>query len=403
VTCPNSSLRHLRAFQLVAKLQNVRKAAEAVHLTQPAVTLAIAKLESQMDAVLFERSSRGTYLTTAGKLLSARVDRMFDQIDEALDAAGINRGNTASYASVIDRITRPQVRALCAIAGGDLANVDESVISRASVYRTARDLEKSLGRTLMVRTVNGLTTTEVGALLGRRLSIALQEINCALEEISAEGNRGFGELRVGALPLSGSFVLGSVINDLTQLYPDANLQVKVGEIQQLASDLQHGDIDMYVGLLPGGDESSTIEQEPLVALPYVIVARAGHPLASRQPLTYEDLDGYGWVAPGQYAARRATFDRLIGALQTKPNTVQVTSLAIMRLLLSSCDRLALITRFEFEQVKETGTLVELPFGPIEPIHSLGIARRSNWLPTPLHQKFIDLVRLQADKIVGSGV
>lgn len=403
VTCPNSSLRHLRAFQLVAQLQNVRKAAEAVHLTQPAVTLAIAKLESQMGAALFERSSRGTYLTSAGKLLVARVDRMFEQIDEALCVVGINRDNTPAYPSVIDRITRPQVRALCAVASGDLADVDESAISRASVYRTARDLEKSLGRTLMVRTVNGLIATEAGASLGRRLSIALQEINSALEEISTEGNRGFAQLRIGAMPLSGSFVLGKVLNDLTELYPDANLEVKVGEIQQLAIDLQHGDIDMYVGLLPGIDDSGAIEREPLVELPYVIVARADHPLAGRQSLKYEDLDGFGWIAPGQHAARRATFDRLTGELPHKPNTVQVTSMAVMRLLLSGSDRLALITRFEFEQVKDTGTLIEIPFGPIEPVHSLGIARRSNWLPTPLHQKFIDLVRIEADRIVASEI
>lgn len=401
MTCPNSNLRHLRAFQLVAKLQNVRKAAEAVHLTQPAVTLAIAKLEKQMGTVLFERSSRGTYMTAAGKLLAARVDRMFAQIDEALQVVGVNRANTTSYAAVIGRITRPQVRALCAIAGGDLANVDESAISRASIYRTARDLEKSLGRTLMVRTVNGLTTTEAGATLGRRLSIALQEINYALEEISAEKNRGFGELRIGAMPLSGSFVVGPVLNDLTQFYPDASLEVKVGEIQQLTADLQHGDIDMYVGLLSGTDEAQEIEQEPLVALPYVIVARSGHPLSCKTSLTYEDLHGYDWIGPGPHAARRATFDRLISNLARKPNTIQVTSLSTMRLLLAGSDRLALVTRFEFDQEKELGALVEISFGPIEPIHSLGIVRRSNWMPTPLHQKFIDLVRRQADRILES--
>ncbi|MCW1411315.1 LysR substrate-binding domain-containing protein [Rhizobium sp. 1AS11] len=397
----NSSLRHLRAFQLVAKLQNVRKAAEAVHLTQPAVTLAIAKIESQMGAVLFERSSRGTYMTSAGKILAARVDRMFDQIDEALASVDIHRGNTASYAAVIDRITRPQVRALCSVASGDLANIDESAISRASIYRSARELEKCLGKALMVRTVNGLTVTEAGATLGRRLSLALQEITSALEEILAEENRGFGELRIGAMPLSGSFVVGPVLNDLTLLYPEATLEVKVGEIQQLTTDLQHGDIDMFVGILSGGDDMAEIEREHLVVLPYVIVARSGHPLTRKSDLTYEDLEGYDWVAPGPHAARRATFDLLIGNLRRKPNTIQVTSLATMRLLLSGCDRLALVTRFELEQERELGTLVELPFGPIEPMHSLGIARRANWMPTPLHQKFIELVRRQAGKIIAA--
>ena len=61
-TAAGPSLRHLRVFQMVADLQSVRQAANAVHLSQPAVTQAITKLESQIGASLFDRRSSGTYL-----------------------------------------------------------------------------------------------------------------------------------------------------------------------------------------------------------------------------------------------------------------------------------------------------------------------------------------------------
>jgi len=36
--------------------------------------------------------------------------------------------------------------------------------------------------------------------------------------------------------------------------------------------------------------------------------------------------------------------------------------------------------------------VPVPFGPIEPAPAIGITMRSGWLPTAIHQAFMDLVR-----------
>ena len=44
----SASIRHLKVFESVAQLHGVRKASEEFHLSQPAVTQAIAKLEKQL-------------------------------------------------------------------------------------------------------------------------------------------------------------------------------------------------------------------------------------------------------------------------------------------------------------------------------------------------------------------
>ena len=396
------SLRHLRIFETVAKLQNVNKAAEVVHLTQSAVTQAIAKLEWQLHARLFERSNNGTYLTEAGRVFAARVEAMFAQIEEALTYIGAATPGQSS-ASIAERITRPQIRALSAIARGDVAGDPSNVdISKASLLRAARQLERCIGKPLLRQSADRLSTTEMGADFARKLRLAMREVELGIEEISDKAEQRDNRLRVGAMRLTGTFMVASVLNNLMTHFPNAQIDLRGGDRANLIEELRRGEIDIIVGLLFDPANSDRLIQEPLVPLPYVIVAQPNHPLAGRTKLTRADFEGYNWVAPNYDTARRAAFDRLAESLQIPPTaTIQTTSLPTVRFLLSESHRLALLTRFEFEHAKGAGDLITLPFGPIEPAPWLGITHRANWAPTPLHLQFIELIRREATKIAKS--
>ena len=59
----------LRAFATAARLGNLTRTAEALHLTQPAITAQIKALEEELGVALFERRPGGITLTRAGELL----------------------------------------------------------------------------------------------------------------------------------------------------------------------------------------------------------------------------------------------------------------------------------------------------------------------------------------------
>ena len=59
----------LKVFRTVAEKMNFRQAAEALYLTQPAITLQIKALEAELGASLFDRSGNHIALTAAGKAL----------------------------------------------------------------------------------------------------------------------------------------------------------------------------------------------------------------------------------------------------------------------------------------------------------------------------------------------
>ncbi|TDW96026.1 LysR family transcriptional regulator [Dinghuibacter silviterrae] len=68
----------LEVFYKVATLGSFTKAAEALYITQPAVTKHIRELESQWGLPLFERKGNTIHLTDAGQIVRQHAERIFD-------------------------------------------------------------------------------------------------------------------------------------------------------------------------------------------------------------------------------------------------------------------------------------------------------------------------------------
>ena len=77
------NLRHLRIFLSIAAHNSVTKAAELHHLSQPAVTQALNKLEQRTGAPLFHRTPQGLFVSELGRLFARRVERALAHLDAA--------------------------------------------------------------------------------------------------------------------------------------------------------------------------------------------------------------------------------------------------------------------------------------------------------------------------------
>ncbi|MBW7460722.1 LysR family transcriptional regulator, partial [Paenibacillus sepulcri] len=70
-----------RIFLHTAKVENLTKAAQQLHMTQPSVSYAIKQLEDSLDVKLFDRLSKGVKLTAEGAALLEYVEPSFALID----------------------------------------------------------------------------------------------------------------------------------------------------------------------------------------------------------------------------------------------------------------------------------------------------------------------------------
>ena len=104
----NITLRQLRVFAAVAKHHSFTRAAEELCLTQPAVSMQVKQLESQLDVPLFEHLGKKIYLTDMGQEVyhySRAVLQQLDELQSVLNSMkGLGKGklkisvaSTANY------------------------------------------------------------------------------------------------------------------------------------------------------------------------------------------------------------------------------------------------------------------------------------------------------------------
>jgi len=76
------NLNHLRIFYYAARERNLTKAAEALFVTQPAVTMQIKALEQYLEVPLFRKRGKFLELTDEGNMLYKYAERIFGVVDE---------------------------------------------------------------------------------------------------------------------------------------------------------------------------------------------------------------------------------------------------------------------------------------------------------------------------------
>lgn len=84
----NFDLTDLYAFQALATFKSFNAAAEAVHISQPALSRRIDKLETSLGVKLFERTTRRVSLTLAGRRFAPRAQQLLKDLESAVAEVG---------------------------------------------------------------------------------------------------------------------------------------------------------------------------------------------------------------------------------------------------------------------------------------------------------------------------
>ena len=87
-------VRQLRYFLEVARVSNFTKAAEGLRIAQPAISMAVKKLEEELELVLFNRREKKVSLTAEGEIFLPHARRILDDLKAAEQEMGELRGLT---------------------------------------------------------------------------------------------------------------------------------------------------------------------------------------------------------------------------------------------------------------------------------------------------------------------
>jgi DNA-binding transcriptional LysR family regulator len=382
-----ANLRHLHAFRQVARLGSVSAAARAVHVSQPAVTLAIAGLERYFDSPLLLRRSTGVALTKAGEICLGRIERSLTQLREALGADA-------------ERLVRStQLEALDAVVqhGNFSVAARARQMSQPSIHRSARELERLLGVPLFEKTSFGITPTRAAEELARRARLAFAEIEQARAEVHALSGGESGRTVIGAMPLARSYLLPAALLEFTQEHPQHGVAIIEGTYDHLLGGLRSGESEVLIGALRDPAPASDVIQEHLFDDPLAIIVRADHPLTRRRRLTAASLRNFQWIAPRAGSPLRAHFNALLAStgFEMPSPPLECNSLAAARAFLLESDRIMLLSAHQIHYEMQAGLLVALPHPAGKVVRPIGLTMRRNWNPTNTQWRLLEILRRSA--------
>lgn len=383
------NLRHLRCFQQIARLGSLGAAARALHVSQPAVTQAVASLERHFGTALLVRGPGGVSLTTAGRSALLRIDRALEQLHAAL--MEIRPGGR----DITHLVRTRQLDALSAVTehGGFNVAARARHTSQSSVHRSARELERVLDIPLFEKTSFGITPTREAQRLALRVRLALRELDQARAEVRALQGDETGRTVIAALPLARSYLVPAALLEFSRRHPRHHVVIIEGTYANLLASLRHGEADVLIGALRDPAPAGDIVQEHLFDDPLAIVARANHPLAGRRP-TPAALRRYEWIAPRSGSPLRAQFDALLADDRGHPPnpSLECNSLAAARAFLLESDRLMLLSAHQIHYEMLSGSLVAIPHPAGNVVRRIGLTLRKNWRPTAAQDDLLAILR-----------
>ena len=377
IDLPN--VRHLAAFAATVRHGKVTAAADAIALTQPALTQAIAHLEHRLDCRLFDREPGGMRPTQAALLLAPRAEHAMALIGSP-------------------RVTSTQIRAFLALARkGSYAEAAEHLgLATASVHRAIADLSLALGERLVERRGRRVSLTRKGEARARSFGLAMAELRSGFAEVAEWRGKEGGRIVIGAMPLSRARWLPRAILAFAQARPGIAIAVIEGSYTELVGPLRDGEIDLLLGALRPEAQIPDLVQSPAFLDRPQIVMRSGHPLARGDDFPAVDLGAHPWILPSADTQLREYWRAMMTAARyTVPDVaIECGSVLTIRELLLETDMLSLLSPDQLRVEIEAGLIAyAAPPHPIE--RTIGITTRRDWRPTPAQGTMLSILAGEA--------
>ncbi|MGX9351697.1 LysR family transcriptional regulator [Shimia sp. W99] len=387
------NIRHMRVFLEAAHTGSVSAAAERCHLSQPAATQAITRLETDLGTPLLIRRRQQFALTPCGEAFEKRATAALKHLSDGARAALRSQGKTGRRPTFDRAVTAAQLRTLIAIAntGSFTVAARHLDLSQPTVHRAARSLEALAGVPLFTARPSGVALTPAAEAFVLGAKLAQAEIRQGVEEISRELGEDQGTFVLGSLPLARTSIVPKAIHAMISATAGVQIRVVDGRYPELLRSLREGDLDCLIGALRYPPPADDITQTLLFRDALAIVAHPNHPLAGRSNLRLEDTLAYPWIAPPRETpAGQYLFDTLrIHERDQTPVRVVSSSMVTLRGILSQGDYISIVSRHQISVDESLGMITALDI-PLEGhCRDIGLTIRRDWRPTETQAQFIE--------------
>ena len=267
-------------------------------------------------------------------------------------------------------------------------------ISQPAMSKSISTLESQYGVVLFKRLARGVEPTAYAIALEKYARRILMDFEQSKDEMSSLAVGASGRISAGVGPPFAD-LCHNTISEFRELYPLVDFKIITEHANHLRSALLNNEIDFFLGMyntIGYDDLTSSCTVDHVLSDRFIGICPLGHPLEGRE-VSVEDLSLYEWIVPELEEAGRVALENYFMANHcSKPRFSIITNsevilqrfvtergmLTIMAegnskaTLFAQCGRFGL-SGFEFER-------------------KVGIVRRTNVLSTPLHDRFVALLK-----------
>ncbi len=273
-------------------------------------------------------------------------------------------------------------------------------MSQPALSASIKSLEADLDVKLLRRHNLGVESTPSADLLIAHAGQVERELDTAMLALAELHGRSAGSLSIGCGPAEATRLLPQALSRLRAVHPGLRLFVEYGLNETLMPMVRRGEIALALSSVPRSVAHPELQHDTLHVDTAVIVARVGHPLASRRTVTAKDLSAYPWVLARRWELERKALDELFAQAGLPPIQAQIetTSAVLMKSLLLQSDFLTFVPH-EMVFWEEGANLLR----PLKGVGSIwqrhvGITTRRDGVLPPHAATLVSLLREAAQKL-----
>jgi DNA-binding transcriptional LysR family regulator len=184
-----------------------------------------------------------------------------------------------------------------------------------AITMQVKELEGHIGMPLFDRSGKKISLTTTGEYMlvyARKILATVKDAEDAAARLQRAET---GVLTIGFVSTAKYFLM-RLLADFRALHPGVDIQICIGNRDQLVSMLQNSEVDIAVMGRPPKELQT--RAEPFAAHPHVFVAAIDHPLAQRDHLSVEDLRPYDFIVREKGAGTRAAMEKFFEDTHVEP-------------------------------------------------------------------------------------
>lgn len=270
----------------------------------------------------------------------------------------------------------------------------ELMISQPAVSQSLKQLEKSLGVTLLERSSRGVKLTGEGQLLYSYVEKGYEQIESGVEKVRQMQNMELGEVHIGASDMTLRFYLLPFLEKFHEEYPGIKVIVTNAPTPETLELLQSGKIDFGVVSTPF-EEGKDITAFEVREIEDVFVAGRRFISYKNKMLDFQELEKLPMIFLENNTSTRSYMDEYLAqeGIVLRPEFELATSDMIVQFALRNLGVGCVVRDFAAEYL-ESGMLFELRFNRMIPKRAFSVVRSSRQTLPEAAKRLLEIMEIE---------